>query len=117
MQFVSGPWMALEERGPDPYRPMLPDTGPILLSHGDLNLCNVLVVRLPEGNQLTVSGIVDWEQAGWYPGYWEYCKAMVVGPYGGGWTETRWVDIVFQPSERDVEASEAFEFYWAARCP
>jgi len=25
--------------------------------------------------------------------------------------------IVPQPSERDVEASEAFEFYWAARCP
>ncbi len=24
---------------------------------------------------------------------------------------------MFQPSDPDVEAYEAFEFYWAARCP
>lgn len=23
-----------------------------------------------------ISGIIDWEQAGWYPEYWEYVKAM-----------------------------------------
>jgi aminoglycoside phosphotransferase (APT) family kinase protein len=54
---------------------MLPDTARICLTHGDLNLANILVLRSPDGSQISVSGIVDWEQAGWYPDYWEYCKA------------------------------------------
>jgi hypothetical protein len=24
-------------------------------------------------------GILDWGQSGWYPSYWEYCKARRVG--------------------------------------
>ncbi len=42
---------------------------------------------------------------------------MIVGRYDDEWKEQGWVDIAFQPSERDVEAYEAFEFYWASRCP
>lgn len=26
----------------------------------------------------TVTGIIDWEEAGWYPKYWEYCKMGMV---------------------------------------
>lgn len=25
-----------------------------------------------------IAAIIDWEQAGWYPAYWEYCKARRV---------------------------------------
>ena len=42
----------------------------IVFTHGDLDPRNILV---EEGH---VTGIVDWEQSGWYPGYWEYVKAM-----------------------------------------
>jgi aminoglycoside phosphotransferase (APT) family kinase protein len=42
----------------------------IVFTHGDLAPRNILV---EEGR---ISGIVDWEQAGWYPEYWEYVKAM-----------------------------------------
>jgi aminoglycoside phosphotransferase len=42
----------------------------IVFTHGDLDPRNILV----EGGR--VSGIVDWEQAGWYPEYWEYIEAM-----------------------------------------
>lgn len=41
-----------------------------LFSHADLHLSNILL----EGGRL--SGIVDWECAGFMPEYWEFTKAM-----------------------------------------
>ncbi|EIW56387.1 uncharacterized protein TRAVEDRAFT_49213 [Trametes versicolor FP-101664 SS1] len=41
----------------------------IVFTHADLHACNVLV---HEGR---LSGIIDWEHAGWYPEYWEYTMA------------------------------------------
>ena len=43
----------------------------IVFTHGDLAPRNVLV--LEDG---TVSGLIDWEYAGWYPEHWEYVKAL-----------------------------------------
>jgi serine/threonine protein kinase len=42
----------------------------IVFTHGDLSPGNIMV----ESGR--ISGIIDWEQAGWYPEYWEYVKAM-----------------------------------------
>ncbi len=42
----------------------------IRFSHGDLGMHNILV----EGGRIT--GIIDWEYAGWYPEYWEYVKMV-----------------------------------------
>ncbi|KAF3480716.1 uncharacterized protein GIQ15_06063 [Arthroderma uncinatum] len=41
----------------------------IVFTHGDLNPRNILA----ENGRIT--GIVDWENAGWFPEYWEYTKA------------------------------------------
>jgi aminoglycoside phosphotransferase (APT) family kinase protein len=41
----------------------------IVFTHGDLNPRNILV----ENGKIT--GIVDWENAGWFPEYWEFSKA------------------------------------------
>ncbi|KAE8309635.1 kinase-like domain-containing protein [Aspergillus transmontanensis] len=41
----------------------------ITFTHGDLNPRNILA----ENGKIT--GIVDWENAGWFPEYWEYTKA------------------------------------------
>ncbi|RMZ77658.1 hypothetical protein DV738_g4251, partial [Chaetothyriales sp. CBS 135597] len=38
-------------------------------SHSDLCPKNILVA--PDGH---ITGVVDWEYAGWYPDYWEYTK-------------------------------------------
>ncbi|KAI0869344.1 hypothetical protein GGS24DRAFT_493822 [Hypoxylon argillaceum] len=45
--------------------------GPVVFTHNDLVACNILVKR----NSSNLAAIIDWGQAGWYPAYWEYCKA------------------------------------------
>ncbi|KAK4167911.1 kinase-like domain-containing protein [Cladorrhinum sp. PSN259] len=49
---------------------------PITFTHGDLVACNILLAAGPNPK---VAAVIDWGQAGWYPAYWEYCKAMTVG--------------------------------------
>lgn len=54
----------------------------IVFTHADLNPRNILVdrVRLSDGSHgWRVTGIVDWETAGYYPEYWDYTKAMFEG--------------------------------------
>ncbi|KAL7764043.1 hypothetical protein ACKLNR_005188 [Fusarium oxysporum f. sp. zingiberi] len=57
--------------------PALPDvfhsTGHnIVFTHSDINMRNVLM------HNGRISGIVDWENSGWFPDYWEYTKAHYV---------------------------------------
>ncbi|GKZ23420.1 hypothetical protein AbraCBS73388_009787 [Aspergillus brasiliensis] len=56
----------------------------IYFTHGDLNPRNILV----ENGR--ISGIVDWENAGWFPEYWEYTKAHYCVRYVMRWL----VDVV-----------------------
>ncbi|KAL0935974.1 uncharacterized protein CTRU02_208189 [Colletotrichum truncatum] len=42
----------------------------IVLTHGDLTPRNTIV---RDGK---IAGIIDWEDAGWYPEYWEYVKFL-----------------------------------------
>lgn len=54
----------------------------ILFTHADLNMRNILVdqVTQPDGAKVwKVTGIVDWESAGFYPEYWEYTRALFEG--------------------------------------
>ena len=48
---------------------------PIVFTHDDLVAPNIL---LSAGPSPSVVGIIDWAQSGWYPAYWEYCKARRV---------------------------------------
>ncbi|KAJ5977579.1 hypothetical protein N7501_000921 [Penicillium viridicatum] len=50
---------------------------PVVFTHDDLVPPNILLS--PETNPV-VASIIDWGQAGWYPAYWEYCKAHRVRP-------------------------------------
>ena len=59
----------------------------IVFTHADINLRNILVNK--DGK---ITGIVDWECAGWYPEYWEYTKAHFAVRY-----QIRWLaDVVDQ---------------------
>ncbi|KDQ64386.1 hypothetical protein JAAARDRAFT_43455 [Jaapia argillacea MUCL 33604] len=51
-------------------RNMMKDDHRILFAHGDLHPGNILV---RDGR---VVAILDWEMAGWYPEYWEWCKSL-----------------------------------------
>lgn len=54
----------------------------IVFSHADLNPRNILVDQVPlsgGGKGWRVTGIVDWETAGYYPEYWDYTKALFEG--------------------------------------
>ena len=41
---------------------------PVHLTHSDLLPKNILV------NGSTITVIIDWEMAGFYPEFWEYCR-------------------------------------------
>jgi aminoglycoside phosphotransferase len=52
------------------------DNTPAVFTHNDLCPPNIL---LPRGSNPKVVGIIDFGQSGWYPSYWEYCKARRAG--------------------------------------
>ncbi|KAL3959469.1 hypothetical protein PCL_08917 [Purpureocillium lilacinum] len=52
----------------------------IVLSHCDLTPRNILV------HDGKVKGIIDWEDSGWYPAYWEFVK-FFLRPAERGWKE------------------------------
>ncbi|KAK4155772.1 kinase-like domain-containing protein [Chaetomidium leptoderma] len=60
----------------------------MVFTHGDLNLRNVLV-----DSHGRLAGIVDWENAGWFPEYCNYTKAYFVTKMHWPWL--RMVDDVF----------------------
>jgi hypothetical protein len=68
----------------EPFRQGLPDNIDIKFTHGDLHRSNII---LTNSNPPRVAAIVDWEQAGWLPAYWEDRKAHLTADYEGDWSE------------------------------
>jgi len=77
-----------------------------VLTHGDVQRKNILVERVPkmaseaeegenqgedekgeEGDEWQVSAVVDWEEAGWYPSYWEYVGVFIHFSWVDDWPE------------------------------
>lgn len=77
----------------DPYRAFLPDDAKITLTHGDLHGGNII---LSHTSPPKVLAVIDWGQAGWYPDYWEYCKACYTSHCGGEW-RIRWIPEFISP--------------------
>ncbi|KAG7088441.1 hypothetical protein E1B28_012433 [Marasmius oreades] len=50
-------------------------------THGDLLPQNILV----DGSKITA--IIDWETAGYYPAFWEYCRMHDPGLMTPGWQQ------------------------------
>lgn len=96
----------------DPYREFIPDSGNIYFTHGDLTLGNIIVSGTPGSRK--IAAIVDWEQAGWYPEYWEYCKLLYGVEYSHEWREAGWADKVLESFDDEWTA---FAEYSVWRCP
>lgn len=81
----------------------------VVFTHADLNHRNILVDQetLPGGGKRwAVSGIVDWEFAGYYPEYWEYTKSLFEGRFR---YSRRWVSIVHELFKPFGDYSREFE--------
>lgn len=67
-------WLAAETLSGTPskllleFRQRLPSTHRIVFTHGDLGQQNIIV------RDNKVVALVDWESAGWFPEYWDFCK-------------------------------------------
>lgn len=92
------------------YRQFLPDEGQVVLTHGDLTLGNIIISDLPGPRRIV--GIIDWEQAGWYPDYWEYYKLCYGVAYTHEWREAGWSDTVITPIDDDLFDAISAYFSW-----
>lgn len=68
----------------EPFRQYLPDDIEVAFTHGDLHRSNIILTL---SSPPRVIAIVDWEQAGWLPAYWEDRKAHFTAHYMGEWSE------------------------------
>ena len=103
VQVAAIPKMPMTERKfIDSYRNLLCDTGNIYFTHADLNLCNIMIMGPPGSRR--ISGIIDWDQNGWYPECWEYWKMVMCVHYNHEWRSAGWVDKVSKTYEDEVEA-------------
>lgn len=67
---------------------MLLSNHSINLAHGDLTPRNIII------NNKKIVGIIDWENAGYYPEYWEYVKSRI---------GVSWDNIWFSKVEKFLE--------------
>ncbi|KAK6526977.1 hypothetical protein TWF281_010173 [Arthrobotrys megalospora] len=88
-----------------PLRKMLPDNALIVFSHGDLHPKNILI---SPAKLSKIVAIVDWHQSGWYPSYWERCKAE----WGnlGDWAN-KYLPEALENSEHSDQLYNAFCMY------
>jgi len=78
----------------------------IVFTHADFNMRNILV----DPRTRRLSGIVDWENAGWYPEYWEYTKAYFITKLWWRWLAI--MDSVFHGKERYRDELETEDTLW-----
>jgi serine/threonine protein kinase len=69
------------------------DDTPIVFTHGDLSPENIIITA-PGDGPARLAGIVGWNQAGWYPAYWEIWKARLSTNEGAG--SAWWVELLME---------------------
>ncbi|KAI5866814.1 kinase-like domain-containing protein [Durotheca rogersii] len=102
-----------EGKKPHPFRIKFPDNGPIVFTHSDLHPSNIILSK-DAGQLLHVAAIIDWEQSGWYPWYWEYCKARWTSEVGAEWDERylpQCLDVDGVSSKLDACDSDGLSLY------
>jgi predicted unusual protein kinase regulating ubiquinone biosynthesis (AarF/ABC1/UbiB family) len=67
----------------------------LFFTHADLHPSNIL---LSPGSDPHIIAIIDWQQSGWYPEYWEYCKALWTSPIGEEW-ESKYLPLFLKRYE------------------
>ncbi|ODH47994.1 hypothetical protein GX48_05926 [Paracoccidioides brasiliensis] len=73
---------------------MLPQSSHTVFTHADIAPRNIMV-----DGHYRITGILDWEYAGWYPDYWEYGQIMRPACQTGDWQ--KWMDLT-APRKWDI---------------
>ncbi|OAA38530.1 Protein kinase-like domain protein [Cordyceps fumosorosea ARSEF 2679] len=68
----------------------------IVLTHNDFDPRNILV------RGAKVVAILDWEFSGFYPEYWEYCKAVSCPDWEHPWSRSRAIDQILKPYYKEI---------------
>ena len=63
----------------------------IVMTHADLVSRNIIV------KDAKIAAILDWEQSGFFPEYWEYQKALFKPNYEHSWIKERVTDQIMDP--------------------
>ncbi|ORY57203.1 uncharacterized protein BCR38DRAFT_354809 [Pseudomassariella vexata] len=87
---------------------------PIKFTHADIVPLNIILSPVPDTK---VVAIIDCGQAGWYPDYWEYCKAqrVTLDPKDfdeasqRDWSET-YLPLIMDPVDLDAHYHPWLEF-------
>jgi aminoglycoside phosphotransferase len=82
-------WMAVQSLGKEQkvqeWLSVFDFSRPSIFSHGDLVPPNIMVEQNAAG-RLMITGIIDWEAAGWYPYFWNHFIARFNdNRYGEAW--------------------------------
>lgn len=96
------------------YRDLLPDHGNVFFTHGGLALGNIILSTTIPGSRTKIAGIIDWEQAGWYPEYWEYCKLLYGVEDDHEWRADGWANRLMKQFEDEWFAIAEYSLW---RCP
>ncbi|KAJ5683487.1 hypothetical protein N7462_006652 [Penicillium macrosclerotiorum] len=82
-----------------------------VFTHTDIAPRNIII-----DEQSRITGLLDWEYAGWYSDYWEYAQIMRPA-FAGDWS--RWMEKT-APQRWDLvginTARKVFLKYWAIHC-
>jgi aminoglycoside phosphotransferase (APT) family kinase protein len=81
------------------YRQQLADDHDVIFTHADL--CGDHILVDPSTGKIT--GIIDWEMAGWWPAYWEYTKSRFGNRYMQWWKALVGKVLDPYPSELRIE--------------
>lgn len=82
----------------------MPDNAEVFFSQSDLHRQNIIVSKDVESPKILA--IIDWHQGGWYPDYWEFCKAI----YTAG-VEGEWMEIYIRTFLKEPSCWETFDDY------
>lgn len=74
-------------------------------AHADLSYDHVMVDPVPGA----VTGILDWEMAGFWPEWWEYRKALFCSRQRRWWIDV--VREIMPCYQRDLEAEGALDMF------
>ncbi|KAI2616743.1 kinase-like domain-containing protein [Hypoxylon sp. NC1633] len=76
------------------------DDKPVVFTHGDLDMSNILILRGDGHCPARVAAIIDWHQSGWYPVDWEWLKARAMCRYlDEGGRDTAWLEKIIHPAD------------------